>query len=109
MLLLNGTRTCNYNVFVGNFYELHTPDDGPAYQYTYNVLTTRDDKLSFMVKACNDAHIMLQTVPGSTTDAHFEIVIGGWANERSAIKNRQGVSENNFLYNCWYCDFHLNY
>jgi Farnesoic acid 0-methyl transferase len=82
-----------YNVlFVGNIYEFHTPDDGSSYEYRYNVLTTADDKLSFTVKACNDAHIMLQTVPGNNDATHFEIVIGGWSNTRSAIRDRRGVS-----------------
>jgi hypothetical protein len=75
----------------GNVYELHTPDGGSYYEYTYNVLTVTNDRLSFSIKACNDAHIMLQTVPGSIVDRHFEIVIGGWSNTRSAIRDSRGV------------------
>jgi hypothetical protein len=80
-----------YIFFSGNIYELHTRDDGNAYQYNYSIITVWDERLSFSVKACNDAHIMLQTVPGSTTDKHFEIVIGGWSNTRSAIRASRGV------------------
>jgi Farnesoic acid 0-methyl transferase len=83
----------SFENFVGNIYEMHTPDDGSNYDYTYHTLIPKDDRLSFSVKGCNDAHIMTQTVPGSTVDKHFEIVIGGWTNTRSAIRSRRGGSE----------------
>jgi hypothetical protein len=86
-------------IILGNIYEFHTPDDGSSYEYKYNVITTSDDKLSFTVKACNDAHIMLQTVPGNTDATHFEIVIGGWSNSRSAIRDRRGVGNKLLLIN----------
>ena len=83
---------CCFCCLAGNVYELHTPDSGQSYAYTFSVITFWDERLSFNVKACNDAHIMLQTVPGSTVDKHYEVVIGGWSNTRSVIRSSQQVN-----------------
>ena len=80
------------SILVGNIYELHTPDDGAGQVYDYNIITTRNEMLSFSVKACNDAHILLQSVPGSTQAKSFEVVLGGYNNTRSDI--RDGVLVN---------------
>lgn len=74
-----------------NVYELQTPDDGQDYKYVYNLITTSSHTLIFWVKACNDAHILLQSIPGSMTDQAFEIVIGGWGNTRSVLRDKKGV------------------
>lgn len=77
---------------VGNVWELHTPDDGSNYKYTYNTFTTHGHIISFEVNACNDAHVLLQSVPGSSDDSCYEIVIGGWSNTKSVIRNGYRVS-----------------
>jgi Farnesoic acid 0-methyl transferase len=56
------------------------------------VITFWDERVIFNVKACNDARIMLQTIPGSTVDKHYEVVIGGWSNTRSVIRSSQQVN-----------------
>ena len=40
----------------------------------------------FRVRACNDAHVALSEGLGNTQIRTTEIVIGGWANTRSAIR-----------------------
>ena len=76
----------------GNLYELHTPDDGSRHVYDYNVLTTRDDVLTFSVQACNDAHVLIQSVPGSIDAKCFEIVLGCCENTQSQLREGFWVS-----------------
>ena len=65
---------------------MHTPDDGTRHSYDYNIVTTRDEVITFSVQACNDAHILLQSVPGSIDAKCFEIVLGAYDNTRSDIR-----------------------
>ena len=72
-------------------YEFHTPDTGNSQQYVYNIITSKKEVISFKLKACNDGHVALQTVPGSSDDPMYEIVFGGYSNTRSEIREAKGV------------------
>lgn len=85
---------------------MHTPDDGDRHSYDYNIVTIRDDVITFTVQACNDAHILLQSVPGSIEAKCFEIVLGGYENTRSDIREGFWVSAFEILffkYNSIHC------
>ncbi len=45
--------------------------------------------IRFNVKAANDAHVLLQHNQTGYTRKIVEIVIGGWANQKSVIRSRQ--------------------
>ncbi|CAH1798336.1 unnamed protein product [Owenia fusiformis] len=50
--------------------------------------------IKFNVKACNDAHLLLQKTPGDTNNDLYQIVIHGWAgNPKSAIRDGMDGSE----------------
>ena len=40
----------------------------------------------FKVKACNDAHVILSSMADYQDGNYYHIIIGGWDNEKSAIK-----------------------
>lgn len=68
---------------------------GTSDQYDYKVIgrefiTVPGDEtfMLFQVEACNDAHILLMQ-SNSTTDDIYEIVIGGWNNTRSLIREER--------------------
>lgn len=71
--------------------EIHSP-----VAYTWDILgddcvtvPCNDTFITFQVKACRDAHILLMQ-DNSTTMNIYKLVIGGWANTRSAIRLQQG-------------------
>ena len=41
---------------------------------------------SFRVKACNDAFVALMQTPGNRSSNLYEVVLGGWSNQKSAIR-----------------------
>ncbi len=45
------------------------------------------------MQACNDAHIGLSTTPEAVDEKTYEIVIGGWENKRSAIRDAPQVRD----------------
>lgn len=72
------------------FQEIYTPNG-------YNYQVVGDDRVTipggetyvkFEVKACNDAHVLLMQGT-STTQSIYELVIGGWGNSQSVIRNQQ--------------------
>ena len=56
--------------------------------FEYTVLSSPLPSLAvtFSVKASNDAHVGLFTGPNASSDM-YEIVIGGWSNTQSVIRN----------------------
>ncbi len=46
----------------------------------------------FAVRACHDAHVSLCTVPEVIDNQIYEIVIGGWMNSESVIRDGQQVT-----------------
>ena len=42
--------------------------------------------MSFRVRACHDAHVLLSEQPGITNVTTYEIIIGGWKNTQSVIR-----------------------
>ncbi|XP_063533409.1 uncharacterized protein LOC134743727 isoform X1 [Cydia strobilella] len=58
---------------------------GDNVQYQYFPISSTS--LHFKVRARNDAHVGLTSGP-QDTDPMYEIVIGGWANSKSAIRKR---------------------
>ena len=68
--------------------ERHTGD-----KYEYQLLHTLEAghekaaRVSFSLRANNDAHIALGSSLGHA-DAHWEIVLGGWGNSASVIRDR---------------------
>ena len=65
----------------------HTPNN---YRYkTVNRELAGVKNFNFSVKARNDAHIILK----ADNSKYMEIVIGGWANSRSVIRNRKQGTE----------------
>lgn len=71
---------CFYNA--GNVYSLFTDSD---YRYTYSWLLPVENYLTFKVRTCNDAHLLLSSsrdLNGPT----YEIVLGGYDNQWSDIR-----------------------
>jgi hypothetical protein len=75
----------------GTTYFANTPNDA-IHAYDYIWATTDTNYLEFEVMACNDAHIALTQSPGNTSYNTFEVVIGGWGNTKSVIRDAKGVS-----------------
>lgn len=67
--------------------EISTPNDYIFhYLAEYGLDLGPQQFVVFRVKARNDAHIALSRVKGVWTNDTYEIVIGGWNNQRSAIR-----------------------
>jgi hypothetical protein len=63
------------------------PQTAAIYDYSQFYMTVNGrTHVVFTVKACNDAHIALSTIPGNFATLTMEFVIGGWSNTRSAIR-----------------------
>ncbi|CAH1794507.1 unnamed protein product [Owenia fusiformis] len=74
-------------VFPGRETHIMTPND-----YIYNHAWTPVHDLQykvFRVKGCNDVHVALMATPGRDESAMYEIVIGGWGNTQSVIRNKK--------------------
>jgi hypothetical protein len=64
------------------------PQTAAIYDYSQFYMTVNGrTHVVFTVKACNDAHIALSTIPGNFATLTMEFVIGGWSNTRSAIRS----------------------
>ncbi|XP_045191095.1 uncharacterized protein LOC123547911 [Mercenaria mercenaria] len=67
---------------------LHTRNE---YKYHYlhdlGVDVTKTSSVTFAVKACNDAHIALSKTKGLDSSDTYEIVIGGWSDSESVIRD----------------------
>lgn len=55
-----------------------------TYYYRYLEIPTGSRRIDFEAKANNDVHIALS--PSKSTSVLYEIVLGGWVNEKSAIR-----------------------
>ncbi|XP_071086461.1 uncharacterized protein [Haliotis cracherodii] len=88
-------RNCHGPLPTRLYVELETDN-----QYIYQSLQELDVKLipetksfKFKVEASNDAHVALLTYDGETGQNMYEIVLGGFSNTRSVIRNsRQGTN-----------------
>lgn len=85
---------------------MHTPDE-----YLYKDVSDLDinidllQSIVFHVRACNDAHVgLFKSLPSPNIRRFYEIVIGGWGNTKSVIRDRrQGkalVQHDGTLLNC---------
>ncbi|XP_046325976.2 uncharacterized protein LOC124110679 [Haliotis rufescens] len=88
-------RNCHGPLPTRPYVELETDN-----QYIYQSLQELDVKLipqttsfKFKVQASNDGHVALLTYDGETGQNMYEIVLGGFSNTRSIIRNsRQGTN-----------------
>ena len=63
------------------------------YDYTQFWLTVHDmNSVVFKVKACSDVHVGLAQYSGNYKTNIHEVVIGGWENTKSVIRNAPGDS-----------------
>lgn len=69
-----------------------TPDIGTSSTYDYLWLSTHKEHFTFTVMACHDAHVALATMPDDLSSALYEVVIGGYKNQRTDIRKGPGVS-----------------
>ncbi|KAK3094973.1 hypothetical protein FSP39_008539 [Pinctada imbricata] len=70
----------NVTVNTGNDYVYH-------YVHDLGVDVTGHSAISFDVMACNDAHVALSKDKGVDSKDTYEIVIGGWADSASVIRD----------------------
>lgn len=79
---------------------LSTPDRY-IYQYVHDmgVDITGHTSITFQVMACNDAHIALSQSKGVDTNNTYEIVIGGWSDQRSVIRDCKQCAHMDTTYN----------
>lgn len=57
---------------------------------TYNFIPVYGDTFTFSVACSNDAHLALTSGPEETTPM-YEVFIGGWENQHSAIRLSKGT------------------
>lgn len=57
---------------------------------TYNFIPVYGDTFSFSVACSNDAHLALTSGPEETSPM-YEVFIGGWENQHSAIRLSKGM------------------
>ena len=72
-----------------NEFQVYTPGE---YSYTRVFLAKQDQAFRFSFKGCKDAHIFLQanafeTTGGTEKTPGYEIVLGGYENTESDIRN----------------------
>ena len=68
----------------GNKYHFATPDE---YTYQRATISPKRNNFLFSVQACNDAHVTLSTNVGDTNSLTYEVVIGGFENTRSVLRD----------------------
>ena len=81
-----------------------TPFNANEQKYDYLWLITPLTHLQFEVMACHDVHVLLAHKPWNDTYKVFEVVIGGWQNERSVIRDADvSVPASHFPFTCSTC------
>ncbi|KAL4219903.1 hypothetical protein ACF0H5_020315 [Mactra antiquata] len=65
------------------------PNYGKYDPYSDNVRVDYTTSIKFQTKGSHDAHILLQNDRHNYDSRIVEIVIGGWDNSKSAIRNKQ--------------------
>ena len=81
-------------MFAGNEFTLRTPDEGEQHSYESVWLAPKEEYLAFTFQGCNDLHVALCEVPEVYTENCYEVVVGGWDNMRSVIRDNWHVSGN---------------
>ena len=76
-------------VFPGNTYLMKTPDTANDHLFDYLWMVNPRSYLEFEVKACHDVHVLLAHRPWNSTYRTFEVIIGGWDNSKSVIRDSQ--------------------
>lgn len=77
-------------LFLGNTYSIFTQS---SFQYNYTWIQPYNNYLTFKVRTCNDAHILLSNTLLDTSETNsYEIVFGAFENTRTVI--RQGSHGN---------------
>ena len=64
----------------------YTPQDY-HYNHAWRTVQARSS-VSFKVRACNDAHVLFAKTQGVTTIDAYELLIGGWSNTKSVLRDR---------------------
>ena len=81
-------ETASVAFLAGREIAILTPDD---YSFSHGFLLVNDvTDIVVRVKACNDAHIALATLPESDGEVlTYEVVIGGYKNSKSVIRQKR--------------------
>lgn len=74
----DGTKTINLTT--GNDYKYH-------YMHDQGLDITGQTSIVFQVMNCNDAHVALSQTKGDDAHNTYEIVLGGWGNTQSVIRD----------------------
>eukprot|EP01052_Picozoa_sp_SAG31_P011017 SAG31_NODE_614_length_13525_cov_4.312230_5_plen_1443_part_00 len=93
-IVCNASDTCNHAAFLEIYSECRDAStaDTASYDNMLNDLTLGEENaVVFTVQAANDAHIGFFTGPDSTSEM-YEIILGGWSNSKSAIRQHRGGS-----------------
>ena len=69
-----------------------TPDDGTLSLYDRVWISPGGESFTFTVKACNDAHLVMTSIPGDYQTDVYEVVIGGSENTNTYIRRGYIVS-----------------
>ena len=72
---------------------VRTPDEGLNHKYESTWFAPKEEYFQFTFQGCNDLHVALCEVPEVYEANCYEIVVGGWDNTRSAIRDNWHVSK----------------
>jgi hypothetical protein len=75
-----------------NQFNIYTPDN---FEYKYASIAPHNHHFTFYVKACHDTHLFLQSEAFADVNDEsdgYQIVIGGYENSKSHIRDGRGVS-----------------